>query len=274
MIIKTLMENTKIDENLACEHGLSLYIETGNLKILFDMGASGLFAENAEKMNVDLAQVDVAVISHGHYDHGGGLETFMKLNSKAMIYINKSGFEGHYALSESKGYEYIGLPSGIENSKRIVFVENEKKITEEIILFSNVKGNKFYPKGNDILYKEKSGAMIIEDFSHEQNLIIKENNISVLFAGCAHKGIINIIEHIEDSGYGMADYVVGGFHLYNRADNKDQDETTVKQIGEYLKSTKAKYFTGHCTGIESYEVLKKIMKDKIEYIGTGSHINI
>lgn len=71
MIIKTLAENTSNDAQFETEHGLSLYIETSKHKLLFDLGASDLFAKNAVKMGVDLSAVDTVIISHGHADHGG-----------------------------------------------------------------------------------------------------------------------------------------------------------------------------------------------------------
>ena len=95
MIVKVLSENTSSSEKLGSEHGLSLYIETETHKILFDTGASGLFAENAEKMGVDLTRIDLAVISHGHYDHGGGLKTFLGINNRAKIYLHQMALEPH-----------------------------------------------------------------------------------------------------------------------------------------------------------------------------------
>ena len=85
MIIKTLVENTSISKDFGNEHGLSLYIETNALKILFDVGASKLFLKSAEKLGVNITDVDFLVISHGHYDHGGGLKNFFKENTKAEV---------------------------------------------------------------------------------------------------------------------------------------------------------------------------------------------
>jgi metal-dependent hydrolase (beta-lactamase superfamily II) len=82
MVVKVLMENTAVSGDFQTEHGLSLYVETGGYRLLFDTGASGLFLENAKKLDVDIAKVDFAVISHGHYDHGGGLKPFLAQNTK------------------------------------------------------------------------------------------------------------------------------------------------------------------------------------------------
>ena len=101
MKITALVENTVSEEQaerlgLGREHGLSLYIEACGHRILFDMGQSGLFARNAAALGVDLAAVDLAVLSHGHYDHGGGLARFLELNGAAPVYLNEHAFEPHY----------------------------------------------------------------------------------------------------------------------------------------------------------------------------------
>ena len=87
MIIKTLVENTSLSKDFGSEHGLSLYIETKDSKILFDVGASELFLENAKKLNVDISNVDYLIISHGHYDHGGGLRGFLCKNTKLRYFF-------------------------------------------------------------------------------------------------------------------------------------------------------------------------------------------
>ena len=92
MKISVLCENTSKQPNIASEHGLSLFIETEKHNILFDMGQTDLFAKNAREMNIDLKIVDIAILSHGHYDHGGGLKTFLSINDKAKVYINRDAF--------------------------------------------------------------------------------------------------------------------------------------------------------------------------------------
>ncbi len=112
MEITVLAENTT-ECNMPVEHGLSLYIEVCGKKILFDMGETELFSENAKKLGKDIGGVDTAIVSHGHYDHGGGLEKFLQINSKAKVYISRYAFEPHYNASG----KYIGLKEELENNK-------------------------------------------------------------------------------------------------------------------------------------------------------------
>jgi len=111
MKIIALIENSRLESapELAAEHGLSLHIETGEKRILFDTGASGSFADNATRMGIDLASVDVLVISHHHFDHGGGLERFLTLNGSAAIYLRKSEFEDFFFRLPLRIDRYVGL---------------------------------------------------------------------------------------------------------------------------------------------------------------------
>ena len=274
MIIKTLVENTSTSDEFKAEHGLSLYIETKNCNLLFDLGASALFADNAKKMGVDITAVDLVVISHGHYDHGGGLEAFLNMNSKAKIYLNYKAFGKHYANKPNGEKIYIGLDEGLMQNDRLIFVGNHMMIDDELELFSNVKSMRFNPSGNQDLLVESGTMLVQDDFAHEQNLIIKEDGKSLLVAGCAHKGIANILDHLHALKKGFPSHVIGGFHLYNRSRDKYEDPARVRQIGEYLKITGSKYYTCHCTGIEPYNNLKVIIGEKIEYLATGSQLAI
>ncbi len=274
MIITVLSENLTSSDKLGSEHGLSLYIETETHKILFDTGASGLFAENAGKLGIDLAKVDLAVISHGHYDHGGGLKTFLGINSRAKVYLHQRAFETHYANRPASAKAYIGLDEGLLPNERFVFCGNRYMIDEALVLFSGVKAKRLVPSGNTDLFVKDGDAFVPDDFAHEQNLIISENGKTLLIAGCAHNGIINIIDQFKMEKGGQPDYVIGGFHLYNHGTKQNEAPDIVDEIGKFLLETHAQYYTCHCTGIESYTRLKAIMGENIDYISTGEQIAI
>ena len=274
MIIKTLIENTSNSEVLGCEHGLSLYIETISRRIIFDMGASNLFAENAQKLGVDLNYVDIAILSHDHYDHGGGLKTFLNINSSAKIYLNHETFGLRFTKTQNGEEKYIGLDRKLKADERFHYVDKYLKIDDELVLFSGVKQGELSPTGNKNLYMMKNDSLVYDDFAHEQNLLITENGKTLLIAGCAHKGIVSIIEHIKLKGLPMPTHVIGGFHLYNKSANQFENPDIIQRIGYYLKNTGASFYTCHCTGVKPYEQLKEIMGDSISYLATGDQLTI
>ena len=274
MIIKALVENTSVSNGYGSEHGLSLYIESKGRKILFDVGASNLFYENAKKMNVNISDIQYLVISHGHYDHGSGLKLFLKENKKANVFIHNLAFEKYYALRQNNELKYIGLEEELKNNKQITFTYEQLSIDDGIQVFSNVAQNKPLPTSNAGLLKEDNGQMKDDTFAHEQNLIVEEEGKTLLITGCAHNGIINILEHFYKMKGHMPDVVVGGFHLSSRSAGDNESIENIDKIGRLLLDTKAKYYTCHCTGTEAYNYLKTIMGEKIDYLKTGMELTI
>ena len=274
MIIKTLIENTSCSGELQSEHGLSLYIETKKHKILFDLGKTDLFFKNAEKLNVNIEEIDLVIISHGHYDHGGGLKKFLDINSRANIYINKYGFEEHYSKRPTGIVEEIGLDKELKYNSRIIFVDKYLRIDEELEIFSEVKKNNLLSKSNDLLLVKEKGQFIQDNFNHEQSLIIRDNDKLILVAGCAHKGISNIIDEFIDIKREEPKYVLGGFHLSSPSHKKSEDTSLINEIGCYLKSKDSFYYTCHCTGLAPYNQLKDMLKERLQYLSTGTCIEI
>ena len=260
-------------EGFGCEpeHGVSLYIETGNgLKVLFDTGQSDLFARNAARLGIDLREVDLAVISHGHYDHGGGLNEFLRINTKAPVYIRESALGEHYSIRPS-GIADIGLK--INDLSRLIFTKDIEILPGGITLFTTptlptspgspatpacpaTQGSPASPAPADspcpqvqfsnhdyghqstaakgcspftepdgtfrehYPFPEPFGNRLLlgadrcpDDFRHEQSMIIRDGSSTVLFGGCAHRGIVNILTQAQALTSGTITHVLSGFHL-------------------------------------------------------------
>lgn len=269
--IITLVENTKTSADYFNKHGLCLYIETAKHKILFDLGPNDTFAKNAEKMNIDIKQIDTVIISHGHKDHGGGLKTFLALNSKAKIYIRETAFDSHYIKVLNIPFS-VSLNKSLATSKRFIFTDEITTIDDELLLFSKVDSIEYHSKSNDVLYAKVENQLIKDDFSHEQNLIITSDNKRILLSGCSHTGIVNIQNKAELILSDKISTVIGGFHLFNPPTKKYESYELIDNIAKALNKTESIYYTCHCTGLKVYEQMKEILGEKLQYLSTGSEI--
>lgn len=256
MKIIVLTENTTNLKNFESEHGLSLYIETAEHKILFDMGQSDLFIRNAHAAGVNLPEVDFAVLSHGHYDHGGGMGRFLEINTKAPVYANKNVFGDYYNAS----FKYIGLDKELSKNNRLILVDDFAKITTGLTLFSCNGNSRPNDKGSFGLSELVDGKYIPDRFLHEQYLFIEENCKKILISGCSHKGVLDIVSWFEP------DVLIGGFHY-----SKIEDNAELEQAAKLLNTHNTQYYTCHCTGVEQFDYMKKFMP-KLNYISCGDKI--
>ena len=263
MKIWSLMENSACREDLAAEHGLSLYVEINGKKILFDAGQSAAFADNAEKLGVDLAQVDLVVLSHGHYDHSGGLQRFLEINDHAKIYVNQYAFDRCYHGDE----RYIGVDQSLQDCGRLVFAGEELQLDDGLTLYACNTKEKCRALDSAGLTVYEDGAYRPDTFRHEQYLLVEEGEKRVLFSGCSHKGILNI------ANWFSPDVLIGGFH-YMKLDPENGDGEFLRQAAEELLRYPTMYYTGHCTGEKPYAFLKEIMGDRLQAIPAGSYLEI
>ena len=273
MIIKTLVENTAVSKEYNSVHGLSFYIETSAHKILFDVGPNSLLLENTERMGVDLAEVDTVVISHGHKDHGGALRLFLDKNKQAKVYIRETAFDSYYVKVLGIPFS-VGLDSTLKNNPQVVLTGESLKIDNELQLFSGVMERECYCKSNNTLYMKSERGLINDTFGHEQSLIVTEDEKTMLFAGCAHSGIINIQNKSERLIGKPLTHVISGFHLYNPASLSKKSDNTPDELARRIKDNSVKYYTCHCTGVKIYSDLKAILGDKIEYLAAGSILEL
>jgi 7,8-dihydropterin-6-yl-methyl-4-(beta-D-ribofuranosyl)aminobenzene 5'-phosphate synthase len=270
MKIITLIEDSQIDGHLGAEHGLSFYMETEKHKILFDVGQSSLFACNARRLHIDLSLIDTVVISHGHYDHGGGLEDLIRINNHAKIYIQKSAFDKYYSMRKENEYTYIGLSEKLDLS-RFILLDDDYRIDDELMIINQIETKTFFPNSNHTMFKKVDGKMVLDDFKHEQSLLVTSKNQNVLCTGCSHKGIVNIINQtFKHLKHEQLDYVFGGFHLKSRFKTYEESVENIIEIAHVLKSKPVfKYYTGHCTGIKAFEIMKPILDLRLNYFYPG-----
>lgn len=273
MKVIVLVENTSISKDYKSKHGLSLYIETKKHKLLFDLGSDRLFLENAIKLGIDIADIDSVIISHGHKDHGGALEYFLENNTKANIYINQYAFEKYYANFLGMKW-YIGLDRKLKDLPRIILIENDYVIDQELQIFSNTEEYLYLPTSNDSLFVKQSGIYKHDTFKHEQYLIITENDNKALFSGCAHKGIVNILNKAKEIAKQEMKYCISGFHLYDRTKRKAESMERIKDIANAFLCQNTTFYTCHCTGKEAYKILKDTVGNKMNYISTGQTIQL
>lgn len=272
MKVHVLVDNASIPGGPEGEHGLSLFIESGGNKILFDTGQGERFARNAEEMDIDLTQAHAAVISHGHYDHGGGIGHFLNINGNAPVYVRKDAFRSHLAFRHGE-YTDIGINPEYRDNPRIILTEDTVEIVDGFTLFGDVGTEHPLPSGNENLRMGTAENNSPDDFVHEQNLIIEENGKAVLITGCSHRGIANIVAKAEEILGRFPDAVIGGFHLRITSEGSE-DESDIYEISKNLLQTDARFYTGHCTNESAYEKMKETLNEKLGKMETGNVIEI
>jgi 7,8-dihydropterin-6-yl-methyl-4-(beta-D-ribofuranosyl)aminobenzene 5'-phosphate synthase len=279
MKITVLAENSVSKTNtmnVKSEHGLSLFIEFDERKILFDTGQSDLFIKNAEKMGIDLSQVDYLFISHGHFDHGGGLKHFLKINNKAKIFLHINAAHKFYTKIFGFIPYYVGLDQKVIAQKsRIYFIEEDTQIEDKIIILEGFPEVFPQPEANKALFEKTKNRFIADKFNHELAMLLIENDEIVLFSGCSHSGIINIIEEVKLFSKNMRiKATFGGFHIHNPVSKKNESPEYIDKLTKALGETDPVYYTGHCTGENNFRYIMGWMSRKIQKMNTGDIIEV
>ncbi|MCF0112309.1 MAG: MBL fold metallo-hydrolase [Erysipelotrichaceae bacterium] len=275
------MKITILAENTACnmfpgEHGLSLLVEYRDRKVLIDTGASGLFAENAGKMGMDLAGVNAAFLSHAHYDHSGGYPAFFAINTTAKVYLQKSAKRRHYFKIFGAIKKNIGIPEGVLDryADRFVYVEGYRDFENGICVLPHSTPDKILQRAKRThMCVETEGRIDFDDFSHEQTVVFEEEDGLVCVNSCSHAGVDVIVEEVKKVFPGKnIKAFFGGFHMMglSGADSCSYSKEEVQEVAKrLLESSDAVFYSGHCTGSIAFGWLKEIMEDRLEAMASG-----
>ena len=263
MKVHCLIENTAASADYKSEHGLSLLIETSSFRILFDAGASSAFAENAQRMGIDLSKVNLAVLSHGHYDHGGGLSHFIENHPTTPIWVSPHAFTPHY---NTKG-NFIGLKEELAHTPSICRTPTPiHPLATGISLHSTELLTEVCAPHTSGMTSLIHGTLERDDFRHEQYLLFETNGKKVLFSGCSHRGILNIVSHFHP------DILIGGFHLTKPETSTDWE--ALHHTAEELSKFSTIYYTGHCTCPQAFQVLKQHLNHRLYSFSSGEVFDI
>jgi 7,8-dihydropterin-6-yl-methyl-4-(beta-D-ribofuranosyl)aminobenzene 5'-phosphate synthase len=276
MSFKVLIDNNINSLNqFLTEHGLSVYFEFQGKKYLVDTSQSGGFIKNAEKLNIDIKEIDTLFISHGHFDHIGGLQAFLNYNSKAKIVISEKVIKQNYISYRigSKREISIDLSFIDEHKSRFAFVEHNVEIIPGLFVITRVQREDALPKANTTLFKTENFLEVQDDFNHEIIICTAEGNSITVYTGCAHQGILNILSTISRKFENKEiKTVIVGFHLVDGDDNNqfetDEDISFIaNSLLKYYPDTV--FYTGHCTGKQSFDKLKKTLNGHINLFYSG-----
>ncbi len=275
--IVVLSENTAANDKLFAEHGLCLYIEHNDKRILFGCGASALYLENAKRLNVPVESVNAVVLSHNHTSVCGGVEVLIKKNPSATIFIRRD-----YATdcAEQNGIfrSRTGLPSSFfkANKLKCVLFTAFSEVCKDFYIASVKQYEKAHSTDKSY-YVKRDRKWVKDDFSAETFAVCfpgRRKDGFILLTGCSHSGITNIVKTACEMWNAPVIAVIGGFNMMGGNINKTScSAEEIKHTATELSKMDIGYiYTCHCTGRKSYEMLKEALGEQIQYLHTGEEL--
>ena len=272
--ITTLVDNTAFPGTRFCaEHGLSFLIEADDEKILFDTGQSAeVIAHNLEVLGEDLCDLQHIVLSHGHYDHTGGLRDIITRTERAKVFAHPNVFDDKY-VKRGEEYKSIGSPlmkMQLEEHFELELDSDGSEVMECMRTTGQIPRKNDFEIVPERYYIKSYGTYVHDDIIDDQALIIESKSGIIVVLGCAHAGVVNTLNHVKNiinqrEIWGM----LGGMHLIGA--DLDRLNETVKVLGEFDIQNIG---LSHCTGTNAFLFLSRKFGDRVYLNSVGSVIEI
>ena len=247
--VTCLVDNTaELSSGLWAEHGSAFLVETMDTMVLFDTGQSGdVLVHNLSELGTDLSGLSSVVLSHGHYDHTGGIEHVLSITGKLDVIAHTAIFDERIARDENGAEKQIGIPFSrehLETNCRLRLAAEPVAVASGIFTTGQVpRGHGSEPRDPRLLVRNGE-RLVVDPLLDDLSLVLRTRNGLVVLLGCCHAGLINTLEHVTKTFADVVTAILGGTHLA-KAEEGDL-RNTVTLVKELYGVQYA--YVGHCSG--------------------------
>ncbi len=266
----SILRDNVAREGLLAGHGLAMFVRTAVSGFLLDTGDSDETWDNADVLGVDPSEAQTLVLSHGHYDHTGGLAELLRRSGEMRIVAHPGVFEPHWAADEG-GRRYIGMPHTRSEFEamgaRFELSAKPVRIAEGVMTTGQIFQDASPLPAQTRLQVERDGQTVSDDFADDMSLAVTLPEACVVITGCAHAGVINIVQRCEELSGKPVRALIGGTHLMHSS------EEQVREVAEELTRRGVRHIAPlHCTGDSGKQYLAKHFAGETLAAGTGDMI--
>ena len=273
IVVTTLVENSVHARGLLAEHGLAFHILVGRRGLLFDTGQSGLLAQNARKLQINLEHVEAIALSHGHNDHSGGLSAAREAAPQARLFLHPASLSSKYTAKPDGAVQPIGMDGGSAEAIRaaadaVVWTAKPTEVMPGIFVTGEIL--------REHVFEDTGGRFFLDEactrpdpLVDDQALFFDTTDGLVVLLGCGHAGVVNILDYIRHlTGARLIHSVLAGMHLQSAS-----PERMEKTIAALRRLDIRRLAPAHCTGLPALAQLWTALADRCSSCAVGTSMS-